>query len=1083
MSLWPRVWDSGTLRFDVVIRRWRRRAEMQADELLRKLGYDQSPNFLRGNDLARAPDYGHIFRRAKEKPCRLQGVYALRDPRAAGTPPIVPVVYVCRAASESHADEIHRLVWNQNVVPFVIVHTDEDVRLYSGFRCQDSADNSERGLLLLKAFNRVSEIVDGFRAEAIDSGKLWKEWGPKVTPETRVEWELLDNLQRLDRWLQDDGGLQREASHALIGKYVYLHYLRDRKILSQRKLAGWDIAEQEVFGHSAELPKLETLVRRLDDWLNGAVFPIDFHGPNAPSQEHVTTVASVFAGDDVFDDGGRQLHFDFARYNFKYIPIETLSVIYQQFLHAPDADDRPVNGSTRKSSRGREAGAYYTPLPVVNLMLAEMEDRLPLKKGMRILDPACGSGAYLVQCYRRLIEKELPANRNRHYSLPELRKLLEDHIFGVERDPDACSVTELSLTLTLLDYVYPPDLNGDERRKLPLLRNRNIFRADFFDDDSPCADALKQRRFDWIVGNPPWKTLTPLRLNDDDRPSWSWIVKNKSTIPVPDNQVAIAFAWRVSQYLTPSGEVALLLPAITLFESPARPFRKAFFARMEVHTVANLSNLRHVLFRGDPVAPAAAFFYRPRPDVVRTQTYECVCTYSPFLANQAPVRSSSKEARKRAWSLVVNASEIQEIPINGISDGSGLPWKLAMWGLPRDQRLLKRLSRRFRSLAKLDKDQVLTLSQGPELRDRLVPDGSEKTEYCPQVVDQRYLDPKQLVGRRVLFKLPEDALKLNADNYLRLRGGRRGLKVCKPPHVIVNAGRTYAIYSDKYLIIRPRQIGIAGKSSRKALLRALSAYLNSDFAFYHQFFCSTQFGAERDVATLDAMKQMPIPLAELADAELNKWVELHSQLVRLPPGKVDVKSDDGQLQLSYSDGGDCSLRADLIRELNDLTNESLGLDSRERALVHDLKHVRLELNDGKLGQPAVRPPEPKEMRTYAKRLKSELDAFIGNELRKRHSVGVVYDELSAMISVNLTKDTIGARRIIVEPAGAEGARQLEKTRRRLRKKVSQWVYFDRNLRLYEGTRTYLFKPMQRFHWTESQAMCDAGEIIAETLEG
>ena len=250
--------------------------------------------------------------------------------------------------------------------------------------------------MLLKAFNRVSEIVEGFHAEVIDSGKLWKEWGLKVTPETRVEWKLLDNLQGLDRWLQGDGDLGREASHALIGKYVYLHYLRDRGILSQRKLSGWGIAEQDVFGRTAKLPKLETLVRRLDGWLNGSVFPIDFGAENVPSQEHVTWVASVFAGDDLSDDGGgRQLHFDFARYNFKYIPIETLSVIYEQFLHAPDADDKPVKSGSKKTSRGREAGAYYTPLPVVNLMLAEMEDRLPLKKGMRILDPSCGSGAFL----------------------------------------------------------------------------------------------------------------------------------------------------------------------------------------------------------------------------------------------------------------------------------------------------------------------------------------------------------------------------------------------------------------------------------------------------------------------------------------------------------------------------------------------------------------------------------------------------------------------------------------------------------------------------------------------------------------
>ena len=76
----------------------------------------------------------------------------------------------------------------------------------------------------------------------------------------------------------------------------------------------------------------------------------------------------------------------------------------------------------------------------------------------------------------------------------------------------------------------------------------------------------------------------------------------------------------------------------------------------------------------------------------------------------------------------------------------------------------------------------------------------------------------------------------------------------------------------------------------------------------------------------------------------------------------------------------------------------------------------------------------------------------------------------------------GFEAAVVGSADQPTARQLEKTRTRLRKQQSQWVYFDRNLRIYEGTKTFVFKPLQRFHWTESQAMQDASEIIAETLQ-
>ena len=62
------------------------------------------------------------------------------------------------------------------------------------------------------------------------------------------------------------------------------------------------------------------------------------------------------------------------------------------------------------------------------------------------------------------------------------------------------------------------------------------------------------------------------------------------------------------------------------------------------------------------------------------------------------------------------------------------------------------------------------------------------------------------------------------------------------------------------------------------------------------------------------------------------------------------------------------------------------------------------------------------------------------------------------------------------------AHQLVEARRRLIEHRAQWLYFNRNLRIYEGSRTYILKPLQRFHWTRTQAIQDAAEIIADCLE-
>lgn len=89
---------------------------MNAHTLIREFGYAESGAFLHGADLDGAGNYAHIFRKAR-KFCGLQGVYTLRH--EAQSP--IPLVYVCETVSEEEADEIHRRVWNQDIVPFLLL--------------------------------------------------------------------------------------------------------------------------------------------------------------------------------------------------------------------------------------------------------------------------------------------------------------------------------------------------------------------------------------------------------------------------------------------------------------------------------------------------------------------------------------------------------------------------------------------------------------------------------------------------------------------------------------------------------------------------------------------------------------------------------------------------------------------------------------------------------------------------------------------------------------------------------------------------------------------------------------------------
>ena len=710
---------------------------MQIDELIDKLGYGGSPNFIHGDDLGQTPDYAHIFRRARAR-MKLHGVYALRQPHSKDSDrqALVPVVYVCEAEDEREASEFRRLTWNQNAAPFLIVNTPACVRLFSTFNYSRSGgevaeSKAAKGHLNRKIeFAQIASALSAFTSPCIDNGTLWREQGQFVTPRGRVDWSLLENLQKLDEMLIGSG-LEWRTSHALIGKYVYLRYLRQRDILSDRRLGEWKIASDDVFSRNAKLAAFRCVLDRLDRWLNGSVFPLEWQQASAPKQEHLRKVAGVFAGDTV--DG--QLHLPFDAYDFSVIPVETLSAIYEQFLHAHEP--------AKERSRGKELGAYYTPVHLVNFMLEELNDRRPLEEGMTCFDASCGSGAFLVQCYRRLIENRIRRDGKAIRRPAELRDLLVSHIFGVDRDGDACRVTELSLILTLLDYVDPPDLSPVHNFKLPDLHDQNIFEADYFDPNSTWAKSAHNKQYSWIVGNPPWVELKPPKpdeqdaANDKNSYARDWIsdAPTKKGMPIGGNQLAEAFLWKVTEQLQPDGVAAMLVPAMTLFKSESKAFRRGFFSRLDAWCVANFANLAEVLFAGRSRIPAAAFFYTSQPYPPRAgEDRRNILTYSPLVVNQEANAPDRPRTQNDTWSIAINGSEVRDVTVEEASSGDPVVWKLAMWGSQLDRRLLGSVARRFERLGTICHRLGIAIHEGFQLRSPNMP-VAEETDKTPEIIE------------------------------------------------------------------------------------------------------------------------------------------------------------------------------------------------------------------------------------------------------------------------------------------------------------------------------------------------------------
>jgi hypothetical protein len=469
----------------------------QYTRLISELGYAGSPNYVTEPD--ELPETAHLLRAARET--RVRGAYLFRTgPSADPVLPPRPAVYVAEGRDEEDARRIHRLVWNQGAVPFLIVIIPSHVRVYAGFLLGRDGDDEILAEAPIGDWSRVRETLAGYFAAQIDDGQLWAR-SRALRPDQRVDAHLLRNLQALSRHLVQRRNLAPDVAHALIGKYIYIRYLTDRRILTPEWLAEYQIDIDSVLGPHANLLGLRRLVEVLEGRFKGQVFPLVLDGAGGPRDEDVKLVAEVFGGLDL---PSQQLGLEFDLYDFSYIPVELRSSIYEQFLH--------VEG------KGAEAGAYYTPEPVADYLLAEIHSQRPLRSIDRVLDPCCGSGVFLVLAYRRLIEAARTAHPDGALRPEDLRTILERGIFGVERNREACYVTEFSLILTLLGYVDPPDLHHNEDFDFPELHNKNIFECDFFDPESAFAQA--ELRFDWIVGNPPWLELDG---RSEDQCTLAWI--------------------------------------------------------------------------------------------------------------------------------------------------------------------------------------------------------------------------------------------------------------------------------------------------------------------------------------------------------------------------------------------------------------------------------------------------------------------------------------------------------------------------------------------------------------------------------
>ncbi len=218
------------------------------------------------------------------------------------------------------------------------------------------------------------------------------------------------------------------------------------------------------------------------------------------------------------------------RYDFSIIESDVLGNIYEQYL-GNILKSTPKRAKLEESKTHRkEQGVYYTPSYIVeyivkNTVCEYIKTHTPEEiKKVRILDPACGSGSFLIRAYKELENywkknsdfAQLTLDSEEFYS--KKVEILKNNIFGVDLDPKAVEIAQLNLLLQI----------SEKKQRLPLLQNNIKVGNSLIDDPSisdrafkweeQFPDVMKEGGFDIIIGNPPYFKIfesDPINKTDD----------------------------------------------------------------------------------------------------------------------------------------------------------------------------------------------------------------------------------------------------------------------------------------------------------------------------------------------------------------------------------------------------------------------------------------------------------------------------------------------------------------------------------------------------------------------------------------
>lgn len=261
-----------------------------------------------------------------------------------------------------------------------------------------------------------------------------------------------------------DVKILNDVVQKLLDRIIFIRIAEDRKIRPDREL--WEIVAQwkEEGKRKSIMTHLVDLFHEVNDDLNGDIF-----------KPHACEKADVDSG--LLAGIIESLYFPSSRYRFDAIGVELLGSIYERYLGSTIRVTPQRIKVEEKPEVRKAGGVYYTPKYIVDYIVKntvgkQIGGKTPRQiEKIKILDPACGSGSFLLGAYQYLIDHHLKYYREHpkdaqtlhlfpyykmspeEFTLPlrEKAKILRNNIFGVDIDPQAVEITMMSLYLKALE--------------------------------------------------------------------------------------------------------------------------------------------------------------------------------------------------------------------------------------------------------------------------------------------------------------------------------------------------------------------------------------------------------------------------------------------------------------------------------------------------------------------------------------------------------------------------------------------------------------------------------------------------------